>query len=107
VRAWGRTGANGNNKTVRILLGTTACYTTGAVAANNKDWLIEVEIRRLTPSTQNIISKGGCFNNTAILPGARVAGAVDLSAASSINLELTAATAATDITVDGFEIEAF
>lgn len=51
VTARGYTAANGNNKTLKAYWGTTAIYTSGALAANNKPWSVDIIIKRLSSTT--------------------------------------------------------
>ena len=41
VRAWGKTAANGNNKTIKLYFGATVLATHGLAATNDKDWYME------------------------------------------------------------------
>lgn len=41
VKAIGNTGANGNNKTLKLYFADTLILTTGAIAANAKPWWVE------------------------------------------------------------------
>lgn len=50
--ACGKTGANANNKTIRLKFGTTEIFTTGAQALNNVDWTMNAEIVRTSSTTQ-------------------------------------------------------
>lgn len=44
IFAFGTTGANANNKTFKLVLGSTTLFTSGAIALNNKDWTFQGEI---------------------------------------------------------------
>lgn len=57
IKAFGTFAANANNKTVKLYLGSTVLATTGAIAANDKDWCIECEIIRTAAATQECIAK--------------------------------------------------
>lgn len=56
--------ANGNNKTVKVYLGSTLLFSTGAVAFNGADWTIEGWIVREGASVQKCITK---FNSSSTL----------------------------------------
>lgn len=89
----GTTAATANNKTVKIYLGSTALYTTGAVAANNKPWQIEVLIVRVGATSQKILVSGH-FNNTQITTSISATAAEDLTTALTIKNTMTNGTAA-------------
>lgn len=44
--ACGTTGANANNKTIKLYFGSTEIFTTGAFAGNDIDWTLQAEIVR-------------------------------------------------------------
>ena len=44
IFAAGQTNANANNKTLRLKFGTTTVFSSGAIAMNNKDWVLQAEI---------------------------------------------------------------
>lgn len=44
IFACGNTNANANNKTLNLKLGATTLFTTGAVALNNIDWVLQAEV---------------------------------------------------------------
>ena len=66
IRLFGKTAANGNNKTLKVYLGATTLYTSGAVAANNKDWEVDIVIQRASRSLQRIAVTGS-YNATSII----------------------------------------
>ena len=103
IRAWGITAANGNNKTQKLYLGATALISTGALAANNKDWYLEALVVRSGAATQTSVGNGQA--NAAIVASDVVAGAEDLATALTIALKATDATAAADTTLKGFHVE--
>jgi hypothetical protein len=53
ITAYGTQAANGNNKTIKLVFGTTELFSTGAVASNAKDWEIRCTITRTAAATQN------------------------------------------------------
>jgi hypothetical protein len=65
VRIWGITAANGNNKTVIMYFGNLQLLTTGALAANNKDWYVEATILRTGSAFLECIATGQ-FNGALI-----------------------------------------
>lgn len=44
IFACGATAANANNKTLKLKLGSTTIFDSGAIAMNNKDWTLQAEI---------------------------------------------------------------
>lgn len=56
ITAYGSQAANANNKTIKLLLGTTELFTTGAVASSAKDWCIKATITRTAAATQKSIA---------------------------------------------------
>lgn len=106
VRAWGQTGATANTKTVKLYLGATVVYTTGAVAANNKDWYLEAVITRTGVGTQTILIIGH-FNGALIVASTRATATVDETTALALKTTMQNGNATSaDITVNGFEVEA-
>lgn len=56
IIAYGTTAANGNNKTIKLILGSTTLFSTGAVAFNNKDWCLRSTIIRTGAAAQQAIT---------------------------------------------------
>lgn len=52
ITAQGTTAANGNNKTIKLYLGSTVLFDTGAVALNNSAWSIRAQVTRTGSATQ-------------------------------------------------------
>lgn len=52
IFAAGNTGANGNNKTIKLYFGGTEIFTTGAFAGNDVDWTLQAEIVRNGATSQ-------------------------------------------------------
>ena len=44
IFASGKTAANANNKTIKLIFGSTTLFTSGALALNNKDWTLQAEL---------------------------------------------------------------
>ena len=55
VKVWGTTAANANNKTIKLFFGATELRTSGALALNNKDWILESTIIRTGATAQEAI----------------------------------------------------
>lgn len=64
ITAYGTQAANANNKTIKLLLGSTELFSTGAVASNNKDWELTCRITRTGEATQKCITS---FNGDTVL----------------------------------------
>lgn len=103
IRANGRTAANGNNKTLRLLFGGTAILTTGAIAANNKPWWVEAIVYRTGVDVQ-VAFAWGVFND-ALIVTQRTALTIDDGAAIIVKTEGTG-TADNDIQSDRLAITA-
>lgn len=65
IKAFGTFAANANNKTVKLYLGSTELFTTGAIGANDKHWCIESEIIRTAAATQEVTTN--CFTDTSLV----------------------------------------
>ncbi len=102
VKAWGKTAANANTKTVKIKFGGTTIVDTTAIAANNKDWLIDVIIGRIGASSQSAGSSGS-FNGAILAPNNSTP-AINL-ANDAILLITGEATSDNDVTITGCIVE--
>ena len=103
VRAWGTTAANGNDKTVKLTFGATTLVSTGALAANAKDWYLEAIVVRTGAATQEAIANGQ-FNG-AIVVTDRTAPAETLADAITIATKVTDATALGGTLMKGWMVE--
>lgn len=56
IEAFGTFANNANNKTVKLILGSTTLFSTGAVAFQNQDWAIRSTIIRTGSATQKCIT---------------------------------------------------
>ena len=56
VLAFGTFADNANNKTVKLKIGSTTLFTTGAVAFRNQDWAIKSTIIRTAAATQKAVT---------------------------------------------------
>src|SRR6185437_7311642 len=88
----GTHAATANNKTLTVVWGGVTIFTFGAVAANNKQWVVEGVIYRLAPAVQEINTWGTVVNGI-VVDGGRLAGAADLTAAQILKINVTDATA--------------
>lgn len=105
VVASGVTATTANNKTQIIEFGSTDLVTTGALAANNKDWFLWALLFRTGVATQ--ISAGGGQANEAIVLHQNVSPTEDETAALDLKLEVTDATAAAGTTCNLFAVWAW
>lgn len=104
IRVRGTTASNGNDKTVKIVLGSTTLLSTGNLAANAKDWELTVECWRVTSATHRSIGWGQF--NAAIVAVDYVAGTEDFTTALALAVKITDATALGGTTVTMVTIEA-
>src|SRR6185437_9232711 len=89
----GNHAATANNKTLTVVWGGVTIFTSGAVAANNKQFVVEGTIYRTGPATQEI-NTWGTVVNSAVVDGGRTAGVADLTVAQILKVNVTDATAA-------------
>lgn len=104
ISCWGVTGANGNNKTMKLYFGSSSIATPTA-ATNAKGWRLQMVVMRRTSTVQTIDS-WGLVDTTAVTP-ANTDGAETLSSSVLIKCTGTNGTAsAADITARGMLVEA-
>jgi hypothetical protein len=104
IRAWGTTGANGNQKTVNLYFGSTILIASPTAGANNKDWVLEAVLLRSGTTSQGSIG-GGQFNGTTLAtdytaPAETLSGAVTVKVTGKNNNAT-----ANDIVAQGMLIE--
>ncbi len=96
ITAYGTTAANGNNKTIKLILGSTTLFTTGVLAFNNKAWCIRSTITQITSVTQSIVTEFqgdfGLITNTVTV----TAGAENLATTLTIKCTGTSGSSTTD-----------
>ncbi len=56
IIAYGTTATNGNNKTIKLIIGSTTLFSTGVLAFNNKSWCMRSTITRTSSATQQAIT---------------------------------------------------
>lgn len=66
ITAFGTMAANGNNKTLKLYIGSTTLYDSGALAVNNGNWCINSTIIRTGSSSQKCITT--LISNNSTLP---------------------------------------
>jgi len=100
---WGTTGANANNKTMKLYFGSSV-VTTPTAATNNGTWLLRMVVLRKTATTQGFMGDG-LVNTTAVAPSV-TDGAETLANGILIKCTGTNGTAsASDITANGLLVE--
>lgn len=105
IRAWGSTAANANNKTVALAFGATTLISSGALAANNKDWELEARVFFGADTTHQVAAGRGQANGAAI-QAACTAPTEDAATAVTIAMVGTDGTSsASDITCKGMTVE--
>ncbi len=103
VTCWGGTGADANNKTMKLYFGATHVDTPTA-GTNNKGWWLEAIVMRRTATTQGFLGKG-VVDTTAVSPS--TADAAE-TLANSILVKCTGTNgtaSASDITAQGMIVE--
>jgi len=106
IMAFGTQAANANNKTIKLLLGSTELFSTGAVASNGLDWALHARIIRTGAATQKCITS---FSGDTVLVTQTVdyvSGTEDFSTALTIKCT-GEATANDDIIQQGLFIKLF
>ncbi len=102
IGCWGTTGANSNNKTMKLYFGATS-IATPAAATSNKGWRLAMTVMRRTAGAQGVDS-WGLVDTTAVTP-ANTDAAETLTGGITIKCTGTAATLG-DITAQGLLVEA-
>jgi hypothetical protein len=103
ITAFGSCAANGNNKTVKLHFGGTSICTTGAIAANDKKWILRALVIRTGSDAQDAIADGQ-FNDALVIPQFT---ALTKDDGAAIIVKCTGeATADNDIVQEGMTIEA-
>lgn len=101
LRAWGKTAANANTKNLKVYFGSTAVYTSGAVVANDRDWVIDTTVVRAGASDQRF-SVTGVYNSAAVVN----CSTTTQTLASDVIIKVTGeATSNNDISQQGWTIE--
>jgi len=103
LRAWGSTGANANNKTMKLYFGASV-ITTPTAATNNKNWFLDMTVIVTAAATQSVAGTG-IVDTTSVTPYFN-AGTDDTTAAIVAKVSGTDGTdSAGDIACKGFTIE--
>lgn len=106
ITAYGTQAANANNKTIKLLLGSTELLSTGAVASSDKDWELTCRITRTGAATQKCITSFS--GDTALVTQIAdfVSGTEDFTTALTIKCT-GEATTTNDIVQQGLIIKLF
>lgn len=100
IRAWGKTAANANNKTLKLYFGSLL-FNSGAIAVNDKDWVLDAVILRAGVNDQTA-SVSGIYNATAVIQSTTMTEVM----ANDITIKVTGeATATNDISIIGAFVE--
>lgn len=103
IKAWGITGANTNNKTMKLYFGASV-ITTPTAATNNKNWSLDLYVMRTGAATQAVLGNG-VVDTTNVTVYAN-AGTDDFTTALVIKCSGTDGTSsAADITCNGMTVE--
>lgn len=104
LTAFGVYAATVNNKTLKVKLGSTTLFDTGALAVNGGVWNIKCEVYRTGSSTQRVIATASTDNALLVSTATYTAASEDLT--TNLTLKVTGTGgASTDITERGFLIE--
>lgn len=103
--AWGRTAATANNKTIGLSFGGNALIGSGALAANNKPWMVRGVIFLTAGQAWEFWADG--FASDAIIVPTEGQVTVDPTAAITILTTCTAATADADCLQKGLLVKHF
>ncbi len=104
IGCWGITGANTNNKTMKLYFGSVVIATATA-ATNNPGWNLRMNVRRRSATTPAIDSTGQV--DTTLVSPVNADGAETLTGSVLIKCTGTNGTAsAADITAQGLLVEA-
>lgn len=96
ILAAGKTAANGNNKTLKLVLGSTTLFTSGALALNNVDWTFRGEVVFSGGSSQIVYGEFVRNGGNPVV----VTGTASESWATNLTLKFTGTgTASDDISV--------
>lgn len=93
IRAAYSTGANSNNKTMKLYFGATS-ISTGTLTDNAKSGFLEMDVIRLGDASQTVVARGQA--DATALAVAVTAGTDDLTAAVVIKLTGTGGTSGVD-----------
>lgn len=69
IEAWGTTGANGNNKTIKLYFGSVAFTHVSAGALNNVTWWAEIWAMRTALNTYSVLGSGQYGTTLSTLAG--------------------------------------
>lgn len=100
IRAWGKTAANANNKTLKLYFGSLL-FSSGAIAVNDKDWVLDAVILR-AGNTDQTASVSGIYNGAAVIQSTTLTEVM----ANDVTIKVTGeATANNDIFIIGAFVE--
>lgn len=103
ITAWGTTAANANNKTIKLIFGSTTIISSGALGINAQDWKIEAVVVRTGASTQGAIAT--YFNETPTMVGPNYTTPAETLSGTVVIKCTGEATTTDDILQKGFIIE--
>jgi hypothetical protein len=104
IEAWGAAAGNGNNKTVKIIVGGTTVISSGVIALNNQAWLVRGTYLRTGAATED--SAGVYQNSTPTTVGPTRATGTDATTAAIVaRVTATCPTANADILAHGMVVK--
>jgi hypothetical protein len=106
IRVWGTTSANAQTKQVKIYWGGLAVSGSGAAAANDKDWYIEVIVIRTGSAAQDIFTPEFIYNGARGVDPTFTTDTEDLTTETIIKVTGQNGTAtANDLVAEGMSVE--
>lgn len=88
IEAFGTFAANGNNKSISLIFGSTTIYSIVSTAINSGSWSLRARIIKKTNTTQEIIVEGN-GTNSVLIKTVYTSGAEDLTTALDIKINAT------------------
>lgn len=79
VEAFGTTATNGNNKTIKIWLGTTTLFSTGVVTWSGVEWQLRARITKGSSNAQVAVTSGIAASTSTLGPLIQLPTQVDTS----------------------------
>lgn len=104
ITCWGTTGANANNKTMKLYFGSTS-ITTPTAATNNKGWRLQMLVMRRTATTQ-AVDGFGLVDTTSVTPQNTDAAETLANSVLAKCTGTNGTASAADITAQGMLVEA-
>ncbi len=105
IEAFGIFAANGNNKSISLIFGSTTIYTIAATSINGGSWSLRAKIIKKKDGTQEIIVEGN-GTNAVLIKTAYTSGSENLTTKLAIKISATGV-ATNDITQKNLTIKLY